>query len=212
MARSKHILALLTFITFGTIIGPLSSSPPSRQALMGDKLPLNIEDQLANKKLTVFLIDCGLNQGANCEAQIDMKEFRRGWQLKSFKPKLCQKRRAPAGSCECSCEGNMVKGLCVKPIEDDAVVFRNMRSSGGILYKSSSTALGALILLGVAGAVTCKELGNLANLKLIKEPFSGGVGGSSVSLGKTAPGRDLHPQRRIDLGLTLPALLTRSTA
>ncbi|CAL9113311.1 unnamed protein product [Musa textilis] len=174
MARSKHILALLTFITFGTIIGPLSSSPPSRyrayalismqilrilrvpsrQALMGDKLPLNIEDQLANKKLTVFLIDCGLNQGANCEAQIDMKEFRRGWQLKSFKPKLCQKRRAPAGSCECSCEGNMVKGLCVKPIEDDAVVFRNMRSSGGILYKSSSTALGALILLGVAGAVT----------------------------------------------------------
>lgn len=30
MARSKHSLALLTFITFGMIIGPLSSSPPSR--------------------------------------------------------------------------------------------------------------------------------------------------------------------------------------
>lgn len=62
---------------------------------MGDKLPLNIEDQLANKKLTVFLIDCGLNQGANCEAQVDMKEFRRGWRLKSLKPKLYQKSRAP---------------------------------------------------------------------------------------------------------------------
>ncbi|CAL9173540.1 unnamed protein product [Musa hybrid cultivar] len=116
MARSKHILVLLTFITFGMIIGPLSSSPPSRsrvyadfrgssenlQAHMGDELPLNIEDQLADKKSTVFFNDCGLNQGANCEAQVDMKEFRGGWQLESLKPKLYQKRRAPAGTRECS--------------------------------------------------------------------------------------------------------------
>ncbi|KAJ8493991.1 hypothetical protein OPV22_015712 [Ensete ventricosum] len=77
---------------------------------------------------------------ANCEEQIHMKEFRRGWQLKSLlKPKLYIKSaeqqynalcniKPNAGSRECTCGGNMVKGICVKPIQEDAVVFRNMVS------------------------------------------------------------------------------------